>query len=215
MTLPTRLPAPLRNRPFAVTALAGALVLATMGTLQGCVLLLGAGAVGSGFVITDRRTSGTQLEDQAIELKSGPRIRAAIGDDGHINVTAYNRVVLVTGEVPSQADKDAAGKAVGQIENVATVVNELEVAGNSSITSRSSDTVITGRVKSAFVDAKDLQSNAFKVVTERGNVYLMGRVTEREASRAAEIARGQSGVMKVIRVFDILTEDQLANLKNS
>jgi osmotically-inducible protein OsmY len=198
----------------AATVLASVAVMGALGSLQGCVLLVGAGVVGSGLVVTDRRTSGTQLEDQAIELKSGSRIKAAIGDDGHINVTSYNRVVLVTGEVPSQADKDAVGKAVGAIDNVTTVVNELEVEGNSSLTSRSSDTVITGTVKSALFDAKDIQATAIKVVTERGNVYLMGRVTEREATRASEIARGQNGVLKVVRVFDILTEDQLANLKN-
>ncbi len=202
-----------RRHPLASGALAGALALAALGSLQGCVLLLGAGAVGAGVSLNDRRTGGTQIEDQAIELKSGPRLREAIGDKGHINVTSYNRLVLVSGEVPTDADKAAAGKAVSGIEGVSTVVNELEVGPNSALTTRSSDTVITTRVKSALIDAKDVQASAVKVVTERGIVYLMGRVTEREATRAAEIARAQPSVLKVVRVFEILTEEQLSNLR--
>jgi osmotically-inducible protein OsmY len=214
MTNHTRIPSETRQRnPLATTLLAGALALATLGSLQGCVMLLGAGAVSGGLMMNDRRTGGTQIEDESIELKSGGRIRDAIGDKGHINVTSYNRIVLVSGEVPTAADKAAVEKAVAGIENVGSVVNELAVEPNSSLTTRSSDTVITGKVKAALVDAKDLQSGAFKVVTERGIVYLMGRVTEREAVRASEIARGQGGVMKVVRVFDILTEEQLGNLK--
>jgi osmotically-inducible protein OsmY len=177
------------------------------------VLLLGAGAVSGGLMLNDRRTSGTQIEDQSIELKSSARIREAISDQGHINVTSYNRVVLITGEVPSEAGKAAVGKAIAGIENVGTVDNELEVGENSSLKTRSSDTVITGTVKSALIDAKDVQASAIKVITERGNVYLMGRVTEREAQRASEIARAQSSVLKVVRVFEILSEEQLGNLK--
>jgi osmotically-inducible protein OsmY len=195
------------------TVLVGALAVATLGSLQGCIALLGAGAVAGGLSLNDRRTSGTQLDDEAIELKSGGRIRDAIGDNGHVIVTSYNRIVLISGEVPSESDKAAAAKAVAGIENVANVVNELEVGPNSTLSTRSSDTVITARVKSALIDAKDIQASAIKVVTERGIVYLMGRVTEREASRAADIARAQSSVMKVVRVFEILTEEQLGNIR--
>jgi osmotically-inducible protein OsmY len=203
-----------RRTRLAPALIAGTLVLGALGSLSGCVALLAGGAVAGGLSLTDRRTSGTQLEDQAIELKAGGRIRDAIGDRGHINVTSYSRVALVTGEVPSEADKEAVGKAIGAIENVSTVVNELAISGNSSLTSRSSDTVITGKVKGALVDAKDIQANAIKVVTERGNVYLMGRVSEREADRAAAVARDVGGVLKVVRVFEILTEDQLKALTN-
>jgi osmotically-inducible protein OsmY len=203
-----------RRSTFATAVLAGALALSAVGSLSGCVAVLAGGAVGGGLLLTDRRTSGTQLEDQGIELKSGGRIRDAIGDRGHVNVTSYNRIALITGEVPSEADKEAVGKAIGAIENVNSVVNELEIAGNSSLTSRSSDAVITGRVKAALVDAKDIQANAIKVVTERGNVYLMGRVTEKEADRAAQVTRDVGGVLKVVRVFDIITEDQLKALTN-
>jgi osmotically-inducible protein OsmY len=204
---------PARRHPLVSTVLVGALAAATLGSLQGCIALLGAGAVAGGLSLNDRRTSGTQLDDQAIELKSGGRIRDAIGDNGHVIVTSYNRIVLISGEVPSESDKAAAAKAVAGIENVTNVVNELEVGPNSTLSTRSSDTLITTRVKSALIDAKDIQASAIKVVTERGIVYLMGRVTEREASRAADIARAQASVMKVVRVFEILTEEQLGNLR--
>jgi osmotically-inducible protein OsmY len=202
-----------RRHPLATSLVAGALAAATLASLQGCIALLGAGAVAGGLSLNDRRTGGTQIEDQAIELKSGGRLREAIGDKGHVNVTSYNRIVLVSGEVPSEADKAAAEKAVHDIEGVNNVVNELEVGPNSTISTRSSDTVITTRVKSALIDAKDVQASAIKVITERGNVYLMGRVTEREATRASEVARAQPSVLKVVRVFEILTEEQLGNLR--
>jgi osmotically-inducible protein OsmY len=204
---------PTRRHTLVSTVLVGALAVATLGSLQGCIALLGAGAVAGGLSLNDRRTSGTQLDDEAIELKSGGRIRDAIGDNGHVIVTSYNRIVLISGEVPSESDKAAAAKAVAGIENVTNVVNELEVGPNSTLSTRSSDTVITTRVKSALIDAKDIQASAIKVVTERGIVYLMGRVTEREASRAADIARAQASVMKVVRVFEILTEEQLGNIR--
>jgi len=202
-----------RRHPLATSLVAAALAAATLASLQGCIALLGAGAVAGGLSLNDRRTGGTQIEDQAIELKSGGRLREAIGDRGHVNVTSYNRIVLLSGEVPSEADKVAAEKAVHDIEGVSNVVNELEVGPNSTISTRSSDTVITTRVKSALIDAKDVQASAIKVVTERGNVYLMGRVTEREATRASEVARAQPSVLKVVRVFEILTEEQLGNLR--
>ena len=213
MTMHTSLSNARRRHPLVTTALAGALTVATLASLQGCIALLGAGAVAGGMSLNDRRTGGTQIEDQAIELKSGGRLREAIGERGHVNVTSYNRIALISGEVPSDADKAAAEKAIAGIEGVTNVVNELEVGANSTIGTRSSDTVITTRVKSALIDAKDIQSSAIKVVTERGNVYLMGRVTEREAVRASEIARAQPSVMKVVRVFEVLSEEQLGNLK--
>lgn len=176
-------------------------------------LVVGGAMVGGALMVTDRRTSGAQVEDQAIELKAANRVREAVGDRGHINVTSYNRAVLITGEVATEADRTAIEQAVGKVENLRSVLNETAVMGSSSLTSRSSDTFISGRVKAAFVDAKDMHANAFKVVTERGVVYLMGRVTEREAARASDIARGIPGVLKVVRVFEILTEAELADLQ--
>ena len=145
----------------------------------------------------------------ALRLQS--RLRAAIRR-GHVSVTSYNRIVLLTGEVASDADRSAIEQAVAKIENVRSVVNELATMGSSSLTARSNDTILTSKVKASHVDAKDLQANAIKVVTERGTVFLMGRVTEREATRATELARGVSGVQKVVRVFEILSEAELADL---
>lgn len=203
---------PSRLRSAALAALAAVTVANSM-LLGGCAaVVVGGAAVGTAMVATDRRTSGTQLEDQNIELKALTRISETVGDRGHVNVTSYNRMVLLTGEVASEADRTALEQGIGRIEGVRSIVNELAVMGSSSFTARSNDTVLTSMVKASFVDAKDLQSNAFKVITERATVYLMGRVTEREAARAAELARGVSGVQKVVRVFDILTDAELAAL---
>ena len=200
-----------RVRP---SALLRSLLLALVAgsTLSACAPLLIGGAIWGGtMVVTDRRTSGTQIDDQAVELKSVRRIADVIGDRGHVNVTSYNRLVLITGEVPTEADKAAVEQAVARIDNVRSVVNELTLAPPSSISARSNDTLLTSKVKASMVDAKDIQANAFKVVTERSVVYLMGHVTEREAGRAADISRGVSGVQKVVKVFDVVSEGELAD----
>jgi len=188
--------------------------MAAVSALSACApLLLGGAAVSGALMVNDRRTSGTQLEDEAIELKAGSRLKDALGDTAHLNITSYNRVVLVTGEVATDADRAKVDTTVQPIENVRSVVNEAAVAGKSSLTSRSNDTLLTTKVKASLLDAKDIQAQAVKVITERGTVYLMGRVTEREASRGVELARGVSGVQKVVRVFEMLTEDELKALQ--
>jgi osmotically-inducible protein OsmY len=199
----------LRNATLA--ALVAATVAGTV-SLGGCAAVVVGGAVGTAMVVADRRTSGTQLEDQAIELKALTRIRETVGERGHINATSYNRMVLLTGEVASEADRTSLEQTIARIENVRSIVNELAVMGSSSLTARSNDAILTSKVKASYLDAKDLHANVVKVVTERATVYLMGRVTEREATRAADLARGVSGVQKVVRVFDILTEAELAAL---
>ena len=188
------------------------LALAAGTTLSACAPLLIGGAIWGGtMVVSDRRTSGTQIDDQAIELKSVRRISDVIADRGHVNVTSYNRLVLITGEVPTEADKTAVEQAVMRIDNVRSIVNELTLTAPSSLSARSNDTLMTSKVKASMVDAKDIQANAFKVVTERSVVYLMGRVSEREANRAADVARGVSGVQKVVKVFEVVTEGELAD----
>jgi osmotically-inducible protein OsmY len=187
-----------------------ALALAAAGTLNGCALLVGGAMVGGTMMMTDRRTSGAQVEDQGIELKSASRVREVLGNAGHVNVTSYNRQLLLTGEVPAEGDKAAVEAAIARTENLRTVVNDLAVMAPSSIGSRSNDTLITSKVKASLVDAKDIISTAFKVVTERNVVYLMGRVTEREANRATDVARGVPGVEKVVRVFEVVSEAELA-----
>jgi osmotically-inducible protein OsmY len=182
--------------------------------LSACVplvpLMVGGGVVMGTMVATDRRTSGTQLEDEGIEIRASSRIREALGDRVHVNVTSYNRQVLLTGEVPNVQDKQLVEQIVSRVDNVRNVANELAVMGNSTLTQRSSDTLVTGRVKAALVDAQDLVANAFKVVTERGTTYMMGRVTQREVDRATEVIRGVSGVQKVVRLLEIISEDELA-----
>lgn len=182
-------------------------------SLTACFPVMVGGAVMTGLVATDRRTSGAQLEDEGIELRAVSRIRDNLGDRVHVNVTSYNRRVLLTGEVPSAQDRQLVEQVVARVENAESVVNELAVLGSSTLSQRSSDTLVTGRVKAAFIDAKDLFSNSLKVVTERGTVYLMGRVTQREADRATEITRGTSGAQKVVRVFEIISEDELRSMQ--
>lgn len=180
------------------------------GTLTACVpLVVGGALLGGGLVATDRRTSGAQLEDEGIELRSNGRIRENVGDRVHVNVTSYNRKVLLTGEVPNEQDKKLVEQIVSRVENVREIVNELAVQGSSTLTNRSSDSLVTGRVKAALVDAKDLYANAFKISTERGTTYVMGRVTQREATRATEVIRSVSGVQKLVRVLEIISEEEL------
>ena len=184
----------------------------TAGALSACApLLVGGAIVGGSMVATDRRTSGAQVEDEVIELKAGNRLRESIGERGQVNATSYNRVMLLTGVVNDAADKALAEQVVSRIDNVQSVVNELSLGLPRSITGRSNDALLTTKVKASFIDAKDLFSNALKVVTSQGVVYLMGRVTEREANRAAEVARGVSGVQKVVKVFEVVSEAELAN----
>jgi osmotically-inducible protein OsmY len=192
---------------FPVTALAAAL-LAT--TLAGCApLLVGGAAVGTALMVTDRRSSGAQIDDEAIELRSTARLREAFGDRAHINITSYNRQVLLTGEVPSEQMKQQAEQIAARVDNVKSVVNELAVMTPTTLPQRSSDALITTKIRASLVDAQDLQANAFKVVTERSTVYLMGRVTPREADRATSIARQIGGVQRVVRIFEVASADDL------
>lgn len=200
------------NKPFqkiVMSTLAASVVLAT---LSACAPLVVGGAVMTGMVVVDRRTTGMQLEDESIELRTAQGMRQNLLDNAHVNVTSYNRQVLLTGEVSTAADKDKANKVAQSQENVKAVANELTVQPVSSLTQRSKDAIISGQIKALFVDAKDLQSNAFKVVTENGVVYMMGRVTSREAQRATDIARSISGVTKVVRLLDIISEEELKRL---
>ena len=187
---------------------------AVLSSLSACAPLVVGSAVMSGLVAIDRRTTGIQLEDEGIELRTAQGLRQNLSASAHVNVTSYNRMVLLTGEVGSAADKERAERLAKSQENVSSVVNDLAIEPASSLTQRSKDAIITGQVKALLVDAKDLQSNAFKVVTERGVVYLMGRVTSREAQRASEIARSSSvsGVVKVVRVFEIISEEELKRI---
>ena len=195
------------NRRFLRTCVA---TLAVGAGLSACAPLLFSGAAVGALMASDRRTSGAQIEDEGIELRSASRIRDSLVDRAHINIASYNRQVLLTGEVPTAQDKLLVEQIVSKVENVTSVVNELAVLSSTNLTQRSSDVLVTGRVRAMLVDAKDLFANSFKVVTERGTTYLMGRVTQREADRGTAVARGTPGVQKVVRIFEIISEEELA-----
>ncbi len=202
---------PAWQRPLATLVLCGAVAV----SLQGCIGMALGGAVVGTLAATDRRTLGAQTEDKAIIVKGETRMYKLVGDAGHVNVTSFNRKVLLTGEVRDDAMKQAVAREVSAIEGVQSVANELEVAGLSSFTSRSNDSLITGKVKASFIDAKELQANSIKVVTERSVVYLMGRVTPQEGQMAAEVARGVSGVRKVIKMFEYISDEELKRLTSA
>jgi len=197
--------------------LAGSIGIAVLlsGALSACVgpLIVGGAMVGGSLLAVDRRTSGTQLDDEAIELRAASQIRSNFGTRVRVSVTSYNRQVLLTGEVPNLQDKQGVEQVVKQVDSVTSVVNELAVLNTPSLMDRSADALLTGRIKAMLLDARDLQSNAFKVVTERSTTYLMGRVTQREADRATEVVRATPGVQKVVRIFEIISEQELDRLR--
>jgi osmotically-inducible protein OsmY len=189
-------------------------VIGVAASLSACVpLVIGGAAAGTALVATDRRTAGTQLEDQGIELRALSEVRNTFGTRVRVSTISFNRQVLLTGEVPSLQDKQAVEEMVKKIDNVDSVVNELGVRNSPSLFDRSGDLLITGRVKAAILDARDLQSNAFKVVTANNTVYLLGRVTKRESDSVTAIARGVTGVQRVVRIFETITEDELQRLQ--
>lgn len=192
------------QRPLAMSVLCGAM----LASLSGCVALVAGGAVSGTLAASDRRTFGAQTEDRAIEVKGAIKVNNVGGDAAHVNINSFNRRALLTGEVRDEAMKAAIEREIRGIEGVVDVINELEIAGPSSYTSRSSDTIITTKVKASLVDAKDISANSYQVVTERGVVYLQGRVTQREGQIGADIARGVSGVTKVVKLFEYITEDE-------
>ena len=191
----------------------GAAVLVSS-ALTACVgpLLVGGAMVGGSLLAVDRRTSGSQLDDEGIELRAASQIRSNFGTRVRVSVTSYNRQVLLTGEVPNLQDQQAVEQLVKQMVNVASVVNELAVIDTPSLIDRSADALLTARIKAVLLNAGDLQSNAFKVVTERSTTYLMGRVTQREADRATELVRATPGVQKVVRIFELISEQELNRL---
>jgi len=197
------------QRPSLAIVLAA---VALSGALTACApLIIGGAAIGA-LAAIDRRTSGAVIEDETIELKGASRLRDAMGDRAHVSVTSYNRQVLLTGEVPTEQAKQQAEQVIGRVENVKGVINELAVLPPSTLGQRSSDALITGQVKASIIDEKDLYVGAYKVVTERGVVYLMGRVTQREADKATEMARTIRGVQRVVRIFEIITDEELRRL---
>jgi len=204
---------PLLNTPALRVKLVCAVLAAA--SLSACAPLMLGGAAAGAFVATDRRTSGAQVEDQGIELKASNRLGEAFAGRAHINVNAYNRMVLLTGEVPAEPDRLTAEQITSRVENVGSVVNQLVVLPNSSLSTRSSDVLLAGKVRATLVDARDVISSAFDIVVESGTVYLMGIVSEREGAAAATLAAGVEGVSKVVKVFEYISEDEVKRLNTT
>ncbi len=171
--------------------------------------LMFGGVIGGAMVASDRRTTGIQVEDEMIEQRSATAIRENFGSKEHVNITSYNRQVLITGEVSSDTVRRQVESLIGRVENVRAVVNELAIGPASSVSDRASDALLVAKVKASMVDTEDVFANVYKVVGERGTIYLMGRVTQREAKRATDVVRGVGGVKRVVRVFEYITEEDL------
>ena len=182
--------------------------------LAGCAETVIVGAGAAALLIGDRRPTETYLADEGIEIRATNRIAERFGNRAHVNVTSYNRAVLLTGEVPDAAARAEAEKIAAGVPNVKAISNELEVAGVSSLSARSNDSFITSKVKARFVDANKFSATHVKVVTENGVVYLLGMVAQREADAAVEVARTTGGVRKVVRVFEIVSEAEIKRLDN-
>ncbi len=181
---------------------------AVVASLAGCIepVVVGGAAVTGVLVGTDRRLADVQLGDERIDWTASSRIGERFGDQVHVNAHSFDYAVLLTGEVPDAKTKTDVERLVSEINGVKSIVNELQIAGPSSMSSRGNDTYLTGKVKAAFVNAGKFQANHVKVVTEAGVVYLLGLVTRQEADEATEIARSIGGVMKVVRVFEYISE---------
>ena len=192
-----------RSRCTGVTL---GVIFAAMLVLQGCaetVIVVGAGA--AVMSATDRRSTGAQVDDEGIELRTTNRIDERFGDKVHVNVTSFNYVVLLTGEVPDAGTRAEIEKIARGAGAVRSVTNEAQISGVSSFGARTNDSYITSKVKARFLDVGRFNANHVKVVTEASVVYLMGIVTEAEAKEAVEIARTTGGVLKVVKIFEYCT----------
>lgn len=200
------------NQKFSCISLSISILLSLQ--LSACAPLFVGGAALTGKVAIDRRTAGIQLEDEAIELRSESGLRNQLPKNAHVRVTSYNRMVLLTGEVNSDIERSQVERFVKSQDNVKMLVNDLAVMPESSLTQRAQDKLITSRVRAILIQAKDIHASAVAIVTERGIVYLMGRLTEAEAKRVADLVSGSqiSGVQKVVKVFDYISEEDLKRL---
>lgn len=192
-----------------------ALALATLSAAQGCIPVIVGGTGMAVAMVSDRRSSGTYVEDEGIEWKASKWISERLGDKVHLNTTSFNRKLLLTGEAFNEASRDEAGRIAATVENVREVVNELRVAPTSTFSARSNDSYISSKVKARFVDQKDFRIQHVKVVTEADVVYLLGLVSKREGDAATEIARTTSGVQKVVRVFEYVSDEEARRLDSA
>ncbi len=195
-------------------ALAAAALISTLPLLQGCVpAVVGAGAAAGVMTAHDRRTTGTQADDEGLEWKAAQQIPENYKNDAHVNFTAFNRRLLITGEVPSEEARNVIGERVGKLEGVKEVFNETVVGAASSLSSRTNDSYVTSKVKARLVDEKTISANHVKVVTEAGVVYLMGIVTEREGKVAVAVTRTTAGVRKVVNLTEVISDAEAKRLQ--
>ncbi|MDE2311360.1 MAG: BON domain-containing protein [Betaproteobacteria bacterium] len=180
------------------------LLAAILGALQGCPAVVATGVGTGALMAADRRTTGTYIEDEVIEDKANSQISTKYKNTAHVNITSFNRHVLITGEAPNEETRAGIAQIVAGVQNVKAVSNELVVSGLTGITSRSSDSIITGDVKLRFLNNKVFNADHVKVITENGTVFLMGLVYRKEAETATEIASTTSGVQRVVKVFEYL-----------
>lgn len=208
-----------KDAPTLITAISSTrfvcvLCLVAAFQLCACAPLVLGGAALAGKAVIDRRTAGIQIEDEAIELRSASGLRSILSKNTNVRVHSYNRLVLLTGEVSNESEKALAERFVKSQENVKSVINDVSVGPVSSLTQRAKDTVINGQLRTLLIQAKDVHSSAVHIVVERGIVYLMGRLTNAEAKRVTDLVSTSqvSGVEKVVRVFELLSEEDLRRL---
>jgi osmotically-inducible protein OsmY len=200
------------KRVSLATLTTALLAAATVPLLQGCFPVVAGGAAAGALAISDRRTSGAYVEDEAIEWKVHNRVGQRFGKNTHVNATSFNRHVLLTGEAPDAATRDEVGRIATAVDNVQRVSNELQVAGPSSLASRSNDAYLTTKVKARFVEANKFAATRVKVVTEANTVFLMGIVTAAEGRDAVDLTRTTGGVQRVITLFEEVTPEEARRL---
>lgn len=189
--------------------------LALSASLSACIPVIATG-VGVGVAATvDRRSYGVQIEDSSIETRLASRISEKLGSWGRVSVTSFNRVVLLSGEVPSETAKQEAAAQVSTLPyQVRTVHNEIQVASKASLSRQSEDTFVTSKVKTRLLESKAVSASQVKVVTESGTVFLMGVLTQAECDAATQIAATTTGVRRVVRLAEIITPEQARALDN-
>ena len=193
---------------FIVHVICAALIAAA--TAACAPLLIGVVVAGTALVVTDRRTTGSQVDDQTIQLRVANELSTALGKlPVHINVNSFDRKVLLTGEVPDEATKARAGEIATATQNVRAVVNELAILPPTSVSDRTADTALATKVRAAFVNTREIAFNSVEIVTERGIVYLLGLVTEQEGQLVAQVASKVSGVKQVVKVFDYASREEI------
>ena len=203
----------MKNIKLSLSALA---LITALPLFQGCVpVVIGAGAAAGVMSAHDRRSTGVQTDDETMEWKAAARIPEQFKASSHLNFTAFNARLLISGETNSAEAKAAIGEAVEKLDNVKQVYNEVAVAPVSPLGNRSNDSYITSKLKARLVDSNQLSANHIKVVTENTVAYLMGIVTEREAKVAVQIARTTDGVRKVVNIMEVVPDAEIKRIDSS